>query len=38
MEYVPELPEVIASIVGALGQAIIDNLPTIIAEIVNAVP
>lgn len=38
MEYVPELPEVITSIVGALGQAIIDNLPTIIAEIVNAVP
>ena len=30
MEYVPELLEVIASIVGSLGQAIIDNLPVIV--------
>ena len=30
MEYVPGLLEVVASIVGSLGQAIIDNLPVIV--------
>lgn len=38
MEYVPELLEVIASVVGSLGQAIIDNLPVIVESASQIMP